>query len=305
MKYIAKTTDFSLKNSVVTLGKFDGLHKGHQKLINHILELKNRGYQSVMFTFSLYPSNLFSDKDSKIIFTEEEKKYKLSQMGLDVLVSYPFTKETAAMEPIDFIKEVLVKKLDAKIIVIGKDFHFGHKRRGDVALLKSLSEEYGYEVVSYEKEMMDGHVISSSRIRKELSSGKIEKANALLGTPYSIIGEVMHGRKIGRTLGMPTTNLLPSEQKLLPPNGVYASITKIDGQEHYGVTNIGYKPTVGADERKGVETYIMDYDNNLYGKTIEVMLCTHQRGEHRFHSLEALKKQMLSDIETARAFFGN
>ena len=303
MKYISETTEFKLNNSVVTLGKFDGLHKGHQLLINHILELKKKGYLSVVFTFSLHPSNLFFDKDKELIYTEKEKKHKIEQLGLDVLVAYPFVKETACMEPEDFIKEVLVEKLDAKVIVVGKDFRFGHHRRGDVAMLKTLSVKYGYEVVAYDKLSQDGEIISSSRIKEELSNGNMEKVNGMLGSPFSIMGEVLHGRKIGRTLGMPTTNLLPLDHKLLPPNGVYASMTRVDNKEYHSVTNIGYKPTVGAENKKGVETYIIDYDNDLYGKEIEILLYSYERGEEKFDSLEELKQCMYKDIAYAKQYF--
>ena len=303
MKYIAGVTDFNFRNSAVSLGKFDGIHLGHQLLLNKVLELKEQGFQAVMFTFLYNPRNLFSDKEIELICTEEEKKYLLEQSGFDVLISYPFTKETAAMEPEDFIREVLVEKLDAKVIVVGSDFCFGHKRRGNVELLREKSKEYGYELIVFDKMKIDNQVISSSLIRSKIAEGDMEQVTKLLGRPFSIIGEVKHGRKIGRTLGFPTTNLIPPASKLLPPNGVYASMTSINGINYPGLTNIGYNPTVGTTPEKRVETYIFDFDSDLYGSTIEVSLYAYERPEISFQSVEELKNQMNKDIIYGRKFF--
>ncbi len=303
MEYITGRTDFKLHNSVVSLGKFDGIHRGHQLLLNRILEQKKLGYQAVMFTFMFHPDNLFSDKEIDTIYTEEEKRYFLEQSGLDVLVSYPFTEETAAMEPEDFIKDVLIEKLDARMIVVGSDFCFGHNRRGNVAMLKEMSHNYGYEIIAFDKIKSDGQVISSSYIRNEIMEGHMERANSMLGRPFTIIGEVQHGRKIGRTLGLPTVNLIPPPHKLLPPNGVYASVTGINGKKYPGITNIGFNPTVGITSERRVETYIFDFDADLYGTYIEVSLFSMERREVKFNSLEELKAQMQKDIAFGREYF--
>ncbi len=303
MEYIAGITEFKLKNSAVTLGKFDGLHLGHQHLMNQVIEFKQQGYQAVMFSFLFHPENLFKKKEFELIYTEEEKLHRLRQTGMDVLVSYPFTQETKSIEPEDFIRDILVAKLDAKLIVVGKDFHFGHNRGGDIHLLKELESRYGYRVIACDKKKLHHTVISSTVIRRLLAEGKMEAANAMLGQPYSIYGMVQHGRKIGRTLGMPTTNLIPSENKLLPPCGVYVSKTRIDGRDYPGVTNIGFKPTVGAEKNKGVETYLFDFDRDLYGKEIEVELLHFLRPELKFDSLEELKHKMQEDITASRIFF--
>jgi riboflavin kinase/FMN adenylyltransferase len=305
MEYITGRTDFKLSNSVVSLGKFDGLHRGHQLLLNKILEQKKFGYQAVMFTFMYHPQNLFSEKELDLIYTEEEKKYILQKSGLDVLVSYPFTEETASMEPEQFVKEVLIDKLDSKMIVVGRDFCFGHQRRGNVDLLKKLSSTYGYELVVYDKIMEGDKVISSSFIRGEIAEGRLENANQFLGNPYSIMGVVQHGRKIGHTLGFPTTNLIPEKSKLLPPNGVYASVTTVNGRNYPGVTNIGFNPTVGKTPEKRVETFIFDFDSDLYGTFIEVALYVRERNEVKYHTLDELKAQMQKDIAYGREYFKN
>ena len=243
------------------------------------------------------------NKEVNLIYTEEEKKNLLEHMGMDVLVSYPFDKASLSMEPEDFVRDILIEKLDAKVIVVGSDFRFGHNRRGDVKLLEELSLKYGYQLQVFEKVTMEGDIVSSTRIRSELSKGKMELAARLLGEPYSITGEVVHGRKLGRTIGMPTINMALPKEKLLPPNGVYASITEIDGKEYQGVTNIGVKPTVGAEEERLAETYIFDYRGDLYGRVLKVSLYAYERPEKKFASVEELKQQMERDKEFGKGYF--
>ncbi len=302
MEYVAGNTDFIYKNTAITLGKFDGLHLGHMELINRVVALKQRGLTAVMFSFLMHPGNLFSDKEFELIYPEEEKVAKLNHSGIDVLISYPFTEKTRSMEPEDFIKDILVGQLDVKVIVVGKDFRFGYKAKGDVDLLKQYEDVYGYQVIAIEKRTWKSDVISSTAIRKAIKQGDIEAANAMLGTPYTLRGEVMHGRRIGRTIGIPTTNLIPPSSKLLPPCGVYVSKTLIDGSFHDGVTNIGYKPTVGEEKYIGAETYIFDFDGDLYGEIIEVELLYYMRPELKFDSLEELVIKMREDVIIAKNY---
>ena len=302
MEYVAGNKEFIFKNTAITLGKFDGMHLGHQELINRVIDYKQQGLIAVMFTFLMHPGNLFSDKEFELIYTEEEKVAKLNHSGIDVLISYPFTEETRSMEPEDFIKDILVGRLDVKVIVVGMDFRFGYKAKGDVALLKQYEEVYGYQVIAIDKKTWKHEAISSSAIRKALKQGEIEVANAMLGRPFSLRGEVVHGRRIGRTIGMPTTNLIPSTSKLLPPCGVYVSKTLVDGTYHAGVTNIGFKPTVGEEKYIGVETYIFDFDADLYGQTIEVELLHYMRPELKFSSIEELVIKMREDIIIAKKY---
>lgn len=302
MEYVAGNTEFKYTNTAITLGKFDGLHRGHKELIERVVAFKQQGLTAVMFSFLMHPGNLFSDKEFELIYTEEEKVAKLKHSGIDVLISYPFTEETRSMEPEKFIEEILVGKLDVKVIVVGKDFRFGYKAKGDVALLKQYEAVYGYQVIAIDKKTWKSEVISSSAIRKAIKQGDIEAANAMLGSPYSLRGEVVHGRRIGRTIGMPTTNLIPTTTKLLPPCGVYVSKTLVDGKSHNGVTNIGYKPTVGEEEYIGVETYIFDFDADLYGEIIEVELFYYIRPELKFGSIEELIIKMREDIIVAKKY---
>ena len=268
MEYIAARTNFKLSNTAVTMGKFDGLHLGHRQLINLTVRYKEQGLTAVMFTFNLHPNNLFSEREFDLIYTEEEKRVKLQEMGMDIMVSYPFTEETRNMEPEDFIRQVIINNLDAKVLIVGEDFCFGKDRKGNVALLRQYEQEGGFQVIACEKKKYKGEIISSSAIRSLLNKGDIPTANIMLGQPYSIRGEVVHGRKLGRTIGIPTVNIIPSDIKLLPPCGVYAARVAVGGQSYMGVTNIGYKPTVGGEEYIGVETHIFDMDKNLYGTVL-------------------------------------
>lgn len=282
---IIKGLDFKIENSAVSLGKFDGFHRGHRLLLDRILAQKE--LHSTVFTFD----GILKDKQ---IYLETEKRMLLERLGVEREVIFPFCEETKIMAPEVFIREILVKRMDAKLICVGEDFHFGRGRLGDVSMLSDGAEKYGYELCVFPKMKEAGEVISSTRIRRELADGRIETANGLLGEPYFVSGEVMHGNALGRTIGMPTANLLPEEQKLLPVYGVYVTRVEVDGQTYAGVTNVGMKPTVGAD-RVSVETTLLNFDGNLYGKRITVYFLYFLRPEQKFDSLEELKDQIERD----------
>lgn len=282
---IIKGLDFKIENSAVSLGKFDGFHRGHRLLLDRILAQKE--LHSTVFTFD----GILKDKQ---IYLETEKRMLLERLGVEREVIFPFCEETKIMAPEVFIRKILVKRMDAKLICVGEDFHFGRGRLGDVSMLSDGAEKYGYELCVFPKMKEAGEVISSTRIRRELADGRIETANGLLGEPYFVSGEVMHGNALGRTIGMPTANLLPEEQKLLPVYGVYATRVEVDGQTYAGVTNVGMKPTVGAD-RVSVETTLLNFDGNLYGKRITVYFLYFLRPEQKFDSLEELKDQIERD----------
>lgn len=302
MQYISQT-DFQLKNTAVTLGKFDGIHLGHRRLLNCVKQYKEQGLETVVFSFLLPPAALLSEIELNLIFTEEEKKIELEKYGIDTVISYPFTKETLKMEPEEFVKEILIKRLDAKIVVVGSDFHFGHNRRGDINLLKTFASQYGFQVEIFEKVKIDDSCVSSSRIRKEIRNGSMELVNQMLGQPYFVSGIVTHGRKLGRTLGMPTANVVPADEKLLPPFGVYVSKTEVDGVFYDGITNIGVKPTVGEEQKRLVETFLFDYHGDLYGKWLKTSLYYYERPERKFDSIEQLKKQMEQDTLFGKEYF--
>jgi riboflavin kinase/FMN adenylyltransferase len=206
------------------------------------------------------------------------------------------------MEPEEFISEILVKKLRASYIVVGTDFRFGHHRHGDVQLLHDLQEKYNYTVRIIEKECYGDREISSTYVREALSKAEMELVSALLGYDYPVRGVIEHGKQLGRTIGMPTINLIPAEKKLLPPHGVYFSHAVIDGRTYNGVTNIGSKPTVDGSF-VGVETYLFGTEEDLYGREAEIRLLSFRRPEMKFASVEELKARMESDIQAGREYF--
>ena len=305
MKYVTGEIGYTMdRPSAVSLGKFDGLHRGHRKLLDEVLKQKKNGLASVIFTFTQNPTRVLSGLSAQNIITNEERRAMLEEEGIDCLVECPFVPELAHMEPERFVEKILVEQLKAAFIAVVTDFHFGYQRRGDYELLLKLGDRYGFQVEVVEKAQSHGRDISSTYIREALHEGNIPLANELLGYSYYVTGEVLHGRQIGRTLGLPTTNLLPPQVKLLPPNGVYLTRTiPMDGEEweYYGITNIGYKPTVGATEQKGVETYLFDYNGDLYGRKLRVEFLEFERPEQKFESLEVLKRRILSDVNWGKS----
>ncbi len=300
MKIINDTLDFSIpENSAVTLGKFDGIHKGHQKLMKMILAKKTQGLKSVVFTFGQMPGTVFYGK-GRTILTRTERQQHLEAMGIDYMVECPFVPEIIQMEPENFIKDILVGQLHVKYIAVGPDFRFGHNRKGSCSLLKKLAPVYGYEVEVFEKECLDDKVISSTYVRHMLETGEMETVRRLLGYPYYLSGTVVHGHAIGRKLGIPTINLIPDDEKMLPPNGVYLTKTIFDQKEYFGITNIGVKPTISGEEVKGIETHLFDFEGDLYDRDLTVEFYAYSREERRFESLEDLKKQLVIDADWGR-----
>lgn len=295
---ISNTRDFKIEEpTVVTIGKFDGRHKGHQKLLRRMLEIKEAcGYRTAVFSFHMAPVTLIQGEPQKVITTNQERRNNMEKIGIDYLVEYPFTPEVAHLLPEAFVKDILVEQMHARAIVVGTDCGFGYQRSGDAKLLEALSKTYGYQLTVIEKEQEDHRDISSTFVKEELNRGNMEKANELLGEPYAIHGTVVHGNHIGGSvLGFPTVNLLPPPEKYLPPFGVYVSRVLVDGVYYGGITNIGRKPTVGADSPVGVETFIFGLSQDLYGKAIEVQLLNYERPEKKFGSLEELKQQLELD----------
>lgn len=306
MQVITGIREFQIEEpTAVTIGKFDGRHKGHQKLLREMLCFKERqGLKAAVFTFDMAPAGVMAGRVQTVITTNQERRNKMAKMGIDYLVEYPFDQNTAHMSPEEFVSEVLVRRMHAKAVVVGTDCSFGYKGKGNAQLLKEMSESCGFEAVIIEKEQDDHRDISSTYVREELDQGNIEKANELLGEPYAIHGVVVHGNHIGGAiLGFPTANILPPPEKHLPPFGVYVSQVLVDGALYRGVTNIGKKPTVEGESPVGVETFIMGLEANLYGKEIEVQLLNFERPEQKFSSLEELKERIEKDKEYAAAYF--
>lgn len=304
MQYI-NHSEFHIQNSAVALGKFEGIHLGHQLLLNELKKQKERGLNSVVFTFDTPPRVVLrDDRTYNQIYTKTERRLILERQGIDIMIEHPFTKDFAALRPEEFIRDVLIGKADAKAVVVGSDFHFGKKRSGNVETLKEAAGEYDFQLIVLHKVQQEKRDVSSTRIRKLIEYGMMEEAAALLGRNFSIYGQVIHGRALGRTIQIPTVNLKPDEKKLVPPNGVYFSLVHIGDNVYKGITNIGVKPTVESVPEKGVETHIFDFSQDLYGQDIDVELLHFHRAEMRFGTVEELKDQMQRDILTAKNYFG-
>ena len=303
MEIISNTTEFELpQNTVVAIGKFDGFHKGHQKLIDMALEQKKDNLAVAVYTFVPSPAVFWGKDDIQELSTIEEKRHIFENAGVDYLVEYPFNQVIADMEPEAYIKEVLIDKMHVKCIVAGTDVSFGKKGAGNYELLQALAEKYDYRVILIDKVQYQDKEISSTLVREQIKAGNMEIAAQLLETPYSVTGKIVHGKQLGRTIGMPTVNVLPEKEKLLPPNGVYFSYVIWNGKKYPSVTNIGKKPTVDNSEVIGVETYIYDFEEDIYGETISVFLLKFRRPEMRFSGVAELKKQMEQDLQAGRKF---
>ncbi len=302
MEYIC-AKDFSLQNTCVTIGKFDGVHLGHRLLLKKLSgEKEKSGGKSVVFTFDFHPGMFFGN-NAKLIYTEEEKKTLLAACGVDVLVAYPFTKETSAMEAEDFIADILAGQLGAKFIAVGEDNRFGHNRRGDAQMLKRFREKFGYGLAVCERVEYAGEAISSTRIRGQIMAGEMEEAARMLGSCYFVAGNILHGKKLGGRLGFPTINLIPPKEKLLPPNGVYMTRTYLPEGVFSGVTNVGVRPTVGQQKEPWVETYLLGYGGDCYGKPAKTEFLHFERPERKFADIGMLRDQIAKDKERCRAYF--
>lgn len=279
-----------LDNSVVCLGKFQGLHRGHMLLIDKTLKLaKDEELNSVIFTINTSNTNR--------IYTDNEREILLSNMGFDYNVASEFSKEFAAMSPRQFVWDILVNRLGVRYVVVGADFRFGSERKGDVTLLTELGKEYGFSVIAIDKLSVDGIVVSSSYIRELIEDGIMHSITDYMGRPYSISGIVKKGKQLGRQIGFPTVNIYPDGQKLVPLHGVYASHIYIGSEKYRGITNIGSNPTVNNTDEIFVETNILDYDGDLYGQNITVYLDYFVRTEMKFNNIDELKTQIGRDKE--------
>ncbi|MBU3840927.1 MAG: riboflavin biosynthesis protein RibF [Candidatus Ruminococcus intestinipullorum] len=281
-------------DSAITLGKFDGLHKGHQKLIHRMQEIsKEKDLTSIVFAF---------DMNRESLMTAEERCAYLEQT-VDVLIFCPFSEEIQKMEAEEFISEILVKQLKVKSIVVGVDFRFGYEKRGDIHMLNCFAKKYGYSVEVLEKETYQEKEISSTYIKELLKKGDIELSKELLGYPYGCSGRVEHGKKLGRTLGFPTMNVPVQPNKIMPRFGVYACKIYLDDNWYCGVGNVGIKPTVSKENNTLLEVHVFGYTGDAYGKYVKVEFCKFIRPETKFHGVEELKLQVEKDIVSAKEFF--
>lgn len=306
MIIITGTTDFNIEEeTAVAIGKFDGIHVGHRRLLQEILDQKKKGRRACVFTFDPAPSVFFGKGDEKSLTTRDEKRKLFELLGIDILIEFPMNNETASILPQVFISDILCDKMNAVFIAAGEDLSYGMGGAGNASLLQEMAGEYGLEIQIIPKIVIAGKKVSSTLVREAVEQGDMIYAESLLGLPYSVSGIVQHGNHIGHSLGMPTLNLIPSKDKLLPPNGVYFSRVMLDGKLYKGISNIGLRPTIEEEVKlTGVETYLYDYNGDAYGKEIEVSFLDFRRKEQKFTDMEQLKKQLMEDLR-AGAQYGN
>lgn len=305
MDIILHDTDFRLTQaSAVAIGKFDGLHMGHLALLDRINKQKKNGLQAVVFTFDPAPSVFFSGRPQKLLTTRDEKREICEELGVDVLIEYPLNAVTAATPPDVFIRDVLVGQMRTEYIAAGKDVSFGDRGKGSAEMLKAFAGPMGYRTDIIDKICSHGEEVSSTLVRNYVAEGNMERTAELLGGAYRVEGHVITGRQLGRRLGMPTMNLMPPDDKLLPPNGVYYTAAVVRGRKYCSITNVGCKPTVSNERAIGVETFLYDFNEDVYGEKIKVDFLHYSRPERKFASVDELKAQMGSDIEEGRKYHG-
>lgn len=299
----------NIKNAIVTVGTFDGIHIGHKAVFDKMRELaqKHNG-ETVVITFYPHPRQVLNIDTSNLRFicTQEDKMKKFEEMGIDNVVVINFTKEFSRTPSDVFIKNYIVERLHPAVVVVGYDHHFGKNRIGDFDILYDLGKRYGFSVERIKAQDVEHIAVSSTKIRHALAAGNVAAANKLLGYQYSLSGTVILGNKIGRTIGFPTANLDIAPQYMLLTNaGVYACKAIFDGKEYNAMANIGRRPTIG-DVKEGnymVEVNIFDFDADIYGQTLRINLIDRIRDEVKFENLDELKAQLTLDREKAKAIF--
>jgi riboflavin kinase/FMN adenylyltransferase len=292
------------RDPVLALGNFDGLHRGHRKILDRLRRVAGeRHATSVVMTFDPHPPRVVRpDKAPPLLMTKAQKLEGLAQIGVDGAAIVRFTHELSQWSPEAFVRTVLVEWLRVSEVWVGANFLFGHDRAGNFSLLRALGGRYGFKAEKIDPVRYKDFVVSSTRIRRLVSEARVDEASALLGHPYFIDGTVVKGDARGRTIGFPTANVC-STNELLPPNGVYATTAIIDGVVWPSVTNIGTRPTVDSSGRITVETHVFDFDRDLYGTTVRVAFVQRLRDERAFESLDLLQAQIALDCGRARVLF--
>lgn len=287
-----------IENAVVTQGTFDGVHLGHQRIIERLNRIAEaRGGESVLLTFYPHPRYVLYPDDNrmKILTTLDEKIEILESCGIDHLIVLEFTEKFSRQTSLQFIRDILVNKIGTDTLVIGYDHRFGKNREGSFEHLKKYSNTYGFSVEEIPAQDIDDVTVSSTKIRKALEAGDVVTAHKYLGRPFILRGKVIHGKRLGRDLGFPTANIeIPEPNKLIPKDGVYAITITINGVKHGGMLNIGYRPTVEGENRT-VEANIFDFNEDIYNQEVSIGFVEKLRDEFKFDNLESLKNQLEKD----------
>lgn len=295
-----------LESSVVTIGNFDGVHLGHQQLIENVVrEAQYYGVPSVVYTFHPHPVKvLHPERATYRLFDLKDQQEQFQERGIEYVIIEEFTREFSQVSPQDFLDRYIVSRLHPKTLVVGHDFSFGADRAGNIPFLEKYCAEKGIRLIIIPPFQYQGAVVSSTRIREALKNGEVEKAHELLGRTYYMRGHVEKGFQRGRTIGVPTANIHP-DVEFIPRQGVYCTLTKFGGHLHPSVTNIGVNPTF-QENGKGqikIETHLFDFDAHLYGLEVEVYLLHFIRDEMKFSGIEELKAQIQKDMDETRRYF--
>ena len=294
------------KNPVLTIGNYDGLHLGHRRIIERVKErARELDGTAMLMTFHPHPLKVLRpDKEVAAITPEDQKERVIEEAGIDVLFVVPFTEEFSRISPEAFVKTILVETLAIKGMVIGHDFRFGTAGKGNVARLEKMSREYGFFVEVMDAIALDGERVGSNRVRSLVAEGDVAKVAQLLGRPYMISGKVVRAKGRGRTIGFPTINLR-TDYPLIPANGVYVTEVEALGRRYGAVTNIGLNPTFENGQERSIETFILDFNDDLYDKEVRLRFFRRIRNEERFASVDELKARIAEDVHTARDYFGS
>ena len=300
----------NIPNPVLTIGTFDGVHLGHQKIIDRLNdEAAKIGGESVLFTFYPHPRMvLYPDNHGlKLIQTQVEKIDKLRRFGLKNVIVHPFTKDFSRLTALEFVRDYLVNKLHVKKLVIGYDHQFGKNREGSIEFLRDVCDTYGFEVIEISPQEVNDVNVSSTKVRNAIMEGELELVRHYLGEPFELNGRVVEGRALGRQIGFPTANIdVESEVKLLPKSGVYAvNVLLGDGIVCEGMMNIGSNPTIGALDDTSIEVHLFDFNKNIYGQFVTVQLLSRFRDEQKFDSVYDLKEQLNKDEKDIRNYFAS
>lgn len=298
----------SIKNPVLTIGTFDGVHVGHQKIIEKMKEIarKTNG-ETVIFTFFPHPRMVVNPANHgiQLIQSQEEKFEKLAKLGVDHVIVFPFTKAFSEITAAEFVSDILISKLNIHTIIVGYDHQFGKNREGNLTYLENKGKEFGFEVIEIPAHEINAVNVSSSKIRHALSEGDIETANHYLNGSFEIWGKVIHGNKLGRSIGFPTANIgVDDSLKIVPGKGVYAVTVSIDGGKAlFGMMNIGVRPTVNQELKETIEVNLFDFKEDIYEKSVRVCLHKRIRNEHKFDGIASLTTQLKQDEKTVRSYF--
>ena len=308
MKIVQNTSNFSDKEKTyVTIGTFDGVHFGHQKIIEKLIdEAKKAGKKSVVLTFFPHPRMVLQkDVSLELINTIEERATLLEKTGLDYLIIHPFSKEFSRMTALEFVRDILVNQLNISKLIIGYDHHFGKNREGNITQLTEYSHLYDFKVEEIPAQDIDDVSVSSTKIRRALATGNLKTANNFLGYNFMLNGNVVNGKKLGGKIGYPTANIdIKESYKLIPKTGVYIVKSTIDEKTIFGIMNIGNRPTVNGNHQT-IEVHFFDFNQNLYDRNLTIELIYFLRDEEKFDSVEILIQQLKKDEKTARDYIKN